>query len=62
MEIIAGILIIASVVLPVIVVLAIAIWAGLVVYSFVADLGPEPVPREEEVATAAVEGRVPAAA
>jgi len=62
MEIIAGILIIAAVALPVIVAVAVAIWIGMVAYSFVVDLGPEPQPVEDEVATAAVEGSVPAAA
>jgi hypothetical protein len=62
MEIIAGILIIASVVLPILVSLAILVWAGMVIYSFVADLGSEPEPREEELVTAPTEERVPAAA
>jgi hypothetical protein len=62
MEIIAGILIIASVALPVIVTIAVAIWVGMVIYSFIVDLRPEPVPREEELAAAPAEGSVPAAA
>jgi hypothetical protein len=62
MEIIAGILIIASVALPVIVAVAVAIWASMVVYSYVVDLRPEPEPVPDEVATAPVEGSVPVAA
>jgi hypothetical protein len=63
MEIIAGILIIASVVLPILVSLAVLVWIGMVIYSFVAHLSPEPAPREEEELVAApAEERIPAAA
>jgi hypothetical protein len=63
MEIVAGILIVASIALPVIVAIAVAIWVGMVVYSSIVDLAPEPAPVEEDkVATPAVEGSVPAAA
>ena len=62
MEIIAGILIIASIALPVIVAIGIAIWVGMVVYSYVVDFRPEPEPVPDEVATAPVEGSVPVAA
>ena len=69
MEIISSILIVASVVLPVLAVAAALVWAGLFVYSWIADLreekvpepAPEPVAATASTATTTAVEHAPAA-